>query len=153
MNTEWFLIIHKENPLQGTSFVQIINIICSKIELSKALFDIDLQGTTLKNTNFYELTGENDRVLSILELNTYLAKVIVEWGNIFLFDEVPSDWEEIPDSDYLLKISKSTITIRAADSNYILIYTKSPSLFEMLKPYLKDAVLESGPLNKLWYPE
>lgn len=148
----WSLIVIKDNKyLEERSFSVLLEALLSYTVLNYAFIDSDIQGTSRHGLDAQ--LEINQGFIKISQCLDFFSKVSLEWGNFFLFDKIPENWEQLPESDPFQRIAYSKMTIRAADSNYILVYTRDDSLFEKIKPHFNSFTIESAPLIELWYPE
>lgn len=150
---EWKLIIISQKQIcHGVQLAKLLEIFKSTSRVQTCILDDDFEGYS-KTNGFWEIVNENQGILSLAECSSFLAKVNLEWGNIFLFDILPEDWELIiNEEDTIVKISQATITLRAADACHTLIYSLDESVFNAVRKVFPSAVLEKGKLEELWYP-
>lgn len=150
---EWnLIIIHDAYICHGENFVKLLNLLKSSLDIHLCILDDDIEGYS-KTVGFWDLVNENQGVLSISECTNFLSKVNLEWGNILLFKEFPQHWDLLSELDHFEKIYYTLATIRAADANYILVYTQEKDLHKEIEKSFHGVTVEFGPLTDLWYPE
>ncbi len=146
----YLYIIQDPTFLEGKTFQKLTEILNDIFQFKCAFIDADLEGIGNDKLCLEDYTNE---FVSIKDCLIFLNKVKnLEWGNIFLFKSFPENIDFISEKNRRTRIALADVTIRAADSNYVLIYTKNKSLLTQFKDNFNNVEVESGKIADLWYP-
>jgi hypothetical protein len=129
-NPEWYVIvIYDPLFLPGTSIHKVINVLLESLNVHFVLLS-DLEGAGTVNLM------NNDQI-SLIRIENFLEHVLFveqfDWGDFFLFETLPDNWQTFKKKSYPEIISLTETTIRAVDDSYIYIYTPYDTIIELIK--------------------
>jgi hypothetical protein len=143
----WSLAIIKDlDGLPGKNICKIFQTM-QKIEPFKYVILNDINGAGITN-----LTEIENKLTVLEDIITDIEKVVqFDWGDFFLFKEVPQLWKS-EEKSYDKLIPKTGTTVRAVDDTYIYVYTPYCDIVEALKQSYDIEEIKSGSLDLLDYP-
>ncbi|KAF3361870.1 hypothetical protein PHSC3_001637 [Chlamydiales bacterium STE3] len=97
-----------------------------------------------------------DRENQILKLEDFLKILnyiqIFDWGDFFLFEEIPARWEGEKDILYPPLVARTDTTVRAVDGTYAYVYTPHRGVVDIIKKNYEIESLTTDFLTNLPYP-
>ena len=113
----WYLVVIKDlQALPGKNLLKVLDIIQTKISFKFVFLD-DIQGAGILN-----LSEKENKFLLYTDIIADIKKVTqFDWGDFFLFNTVPKDWDRSKDYSDLVILTDTTV--RAIDDTYIYVYS------------------------------
>lgn len=150
MKTPWYqLVISTEAT--SNNLAKIMKMIVDHLKLNFIILN-DIQGTG-ENWLIHILQNHEDHPLRIKDFMSMLNDVHrFEWGDFFLFQSYPENWDSPERCDYSFLINQTDTTLRAIDQGYIYIYTPDELIVQMIKENYDIESFKIDSLDRLDYP-
>ena len=93
---------------------------------------------------------------TLMELHDFLTIAIqvvqFDWGDFFLFQEIPKNWTNFQGELYPHIIAQTDTTIRAIDDTYVYVYTPYQEIVNIIKENYEIESIKTDSLDNLDYP-
>ena len=143
----WILItIDDSNFLSGNSVFDIIQMMLKVINFKFIILDY-VYGARISSLKENIVLKIDDFLKLVLEVEQF------EWGDFFLFEKYPKNWENPKGKPYPYVISQTSTTVRAVDGQYFYIYTNKELISLLIKTNYTIESIRIGFLEELDYPE
>ncbi len=152
-NPVWTLItIVDPEGLPGKNIFKAINVLLKVIKFKFVILDYISGGG--KSGIIYSLQKKQNQIINIHDFLDMLKNVDqFDWGDFFLFEEYPKNWDNPKGELYPYVIAQTDTTVRAVDDGYIYIYTPYKSLVNIIKENYEIESVKVDELENLDYPE
>ena len=135
------------NGLPGKSIADAIKCIQRSMNFKFVIID-DIIGAKIS-----VLLDKENTIMEIKDLLEIINEVIqFDWGDFFLFQEYPKNWENFKGLSYPDLVRQTDTTVRAIDDTYIYVYTPFQEIVNILKENYQIESMKTDFLENLDYP-
>lgn len=151
-NISWHqIIIEDDKALPGISIKSLLEHILRTVNFKYVILN-DIEGAA-NDGLILSLQEKEGIIIDMYEILKVLPAIIqFDWGDFFLFESYPKNWDSSNLKLYPPMITQTNTTVRAVDDTYMYVYTPYTDVLNVLKENYEIESIRTDSLDNLDYP-